>query len=372
MQDPEQSYFWLSRHVPVYRYTVQLLVDRLHAARGKNPFPVTSSYLDTLRSISSLMGDDLERAQICLECAWADYKIRRLDRAKADIQEALDLLDGRAFLIPIFKHYRAVASWMMGSLLKDSPARRRDAVIAWQDSLDAFTLLSYHFDVLPADQTWYRNRCTEMRQAIEDLISTRPGRAKKTTSTWSQPQSYNIQLWTPAGRTAAPRATLFSGALSSINVIGEIRAGKLGPSDIETEPIETLALGPLMEEFTLEGQPYQLFNLRSANSAIKLSDQEQYFILKVIGDSMNKAGISPKDYVLLRRQAAAYTGDIVAAEVMNEETKATLKRFIRRNQDIELRPESTNPQYEPYFFTTSPGEGFYIRGVMLGVFKPVT
>lgn len=66
------------------------------------------------------------------------------------------------------------------------------------------------------------------------------------------------------------------------------------------------------------------------------------FGLRVHGNSMQNAGILPGDIVVVRRQAAADTGDIVVALVGDE---ATVKRLRIRGNRPELHPE--NPDYQP-------------------------
>ena len=74
---------------------------------------------------------------------------------------------------------------------------------------------------------------------------------------------------------------------------------------------------------------------------------EEYFYLRVDGDSMIGAGIRPGDLVLMRRQEAAESGQIVACLVDGE--AATLKRFRQQGDMIMLQPE--NPDYEPRFLS---------------------
>ncbi len=72
----------------------------------------------------------------------------------------------------------------------------------------------------------------------------------------------------------------------------------------------------------------------------------EHFALEVRGDSMIEAGILDSDTVIIRRQDAADTGDIVVALVDDEE--ATLKRLRRRGASIAL--EAANPAYETRIF----------------------
>jgi len=75
--------------------------------------------------------------------------------------------------------------------------------------------------------------------------------------------------------------------------------------------------------------------------------RDPVFMLRVHGDSMVDAGILDGDLVVVRRQADAEDGDIVAALIDGEE--ATVKRLRRGGGKVTLMPE--NPAYEPMVFT---------------------
>lgn len=74
---------------------------------------------------------------------------------------------------------------------------------------------------------------------------------------------------------------------------------------------------------------------------------EDYFYLRVSGDSMIGAGITDGSMVLCRRQDYAEDGQIVACLV--EGDRATLKRFRLKNHTVLLLPE--NPSYQPIILT---------------------
>lgn len=76
---------------------------------------------------------------------------------------------------------------------------------------------------------------------------------------------------------------------------------------------------------------------------IDYSDTENYFWLRVSGDSMINADILDGDLVLIRYQSCADDGQIVAARVNGDE--ATLKRFHQSGETVMLVPE--NPKYSP-------------------------
>ena len=76
---------------------------------------------------------------------------------------------------------------------------------------------------------------------------------------------------------------------------------------------------------------------------------DEYFALRVRGESMLNAGILPGDLVVVRRQPTAHNGEIVVAMI---EEEATVKRFFREKGQIWLLPEN-----EAY----SPIDGTYAR-----------
>lgn len=69
---------------------------------------------------------------------------------------------------------------------------------------------------------------------------------------------------------------------------------------------------------------------------------EEYFALKVRGESMLHAGILPDDLVVVHRQEQASSGEIVVALFEDE---ATVKTLSRKDGKVWLLPE--NPDYSP-------------------------
>lgn len=88
----------------------------------------------------------------------------------------------------------------------------------------------------------------------------------------------------------------------------------------------------------------------------------EHFALEVRGDSMIDAGIFDGDTVLIKKQDAASTGEIVVALVDEEE--ATLKRLRRRGNSIAL--EAANPAYETRIF---PPDRVKVQGRLVGLLR---
>ena len=98
-----------------------------------------------------------------------------------------------------------------------------------------------------------------------------------------------------------------------------------------------------------------------------LAPRARFFLLRVRGDSMNKAlvgdhRIESGDLVLVRQQATAQTNDIVVALIDGE---VTIKRFVRGDGYFLLKPESTNAENKPIIVNRD----FHVQGVVTRVLK---
>jgi len=86
------------------------------------------------------------------------------------------------------------------------------------------------------------------------------------------------------------------------------------------------------------------------------------YLLKVRGMSMRDAGIMDGDLLAVQSTREAKNGQIVVARLGDE---VTVKRFMRRNNLIELHPE--NPDYQT--IVVEPGEAFEIEGLAVGLIR---
>ena len=87
----------------------------------------------------------------------------------------------------------------------------------------------------------------------------------------------------------------------------------------------------------------------------------EHFGLRVRGDSMVDDGIQDGDLLVVQRRDTADIGQTVVALVEGE---ATVKRFYRQGQKVELRP--ANEAFEP--IVTDP-TAVQIRGVVVGLMR---
>lgn len=94
--------------------------------------------------------------------------------------------------------------------------------------------------------------------------------------------------------------------------------------------------------------------------------REDYYALKVSGNSMVDDGIWDNDIVIIRRQDAANYGDVIVAIITDEfgNESATLKTYYPRNSEVELKPQ--NPTLKSRF--VKPQE-LKIRGKFMGLIR---
>ena len=89
---------------------------------------------------------------------------------------------------------------------------------------------------------------------------------------------------------------------------------------------------------------------------------DDFFALRVEGDSMIDAGINDGDTVIIKKTNVAENGKIVVALIDNHE--ATLKRYRKKSNAIAL--ESANPAYETRIFGP---DRIKIQGVLISLYR---
>ena len=145
--------------------------------------------------------------------------------------------------------------------------------------------------------------------------------------------SLDLLLGTDLGKSSEIAGYMSVRARKMVPIIGEIRAGS-----------------PIITEETLLGREFA-----------DVDNVDDYFYLKVRGDSMRDCGIIDGSLVLFHKQSYAESGDIVACLVDGD--SATVKRFHKQNHRIILTPE--NEDYSPILL--SPEDFEIGRARILGV-----
>ena len=112
-----------------------------------------------------------------------------------------------------------------------------------------------------------------------------------------------------------------------LKIIGEVAAGI-----------------PLEEQENIEGVIY-----------ISYRPPEEYFSVRVHGDSMKGIGLLDRDVLIVHKQPTVESGEICVAMVNG---KQTVKRFKQYGTNFFLMPE--NPEYEP--IPLNPGDDVIILG----------
>jgi repressor LexA len=79
-----------------------------------------------------------------------------------------------------------------------------------------------------------------------------------------------------------------------------------------------------------------------------LNGGNEYFGLRVHGDSMNAMNINEGNVLIVRRQSIVENGDIAVVLVNGE--CATVKRFYQSGNIVTLLPQSTNPEHSPQMY----------------------
>lgn len=359
MFGPERTYQWLGKDNVPLDFATQVQVDTIRTAIREGDFDLTLDLLDDLKATSGHL-DDCAKASVHLECARAYNLIHEPEQAMQELEAADRLLSAIPNPDQCCWHNQAIVNWMLGASFWKAPGQRQQAIQTWQKALGLFQSLTHDPNTLDPAPDWYKDRVTEMqdhlRQALQSpqLIPVRP-----------RPSSRPVTM---------PRVVLQPGSLTAVNVYGSIQAGTFTPTGASHQPIDRVSLQPSVDEFVIEGNSHHLFNLRGPSRIITLRSSMAYYIMKVNGDSMDKADIDPGDYVLFHYQDTASYGDIVAAQKTGVNTEATLKTYTRvRGPDdkiiVKLMPQSNNQVHEPIPITQSSSD-ISICGVALGVFKP--
>ena len=126
--------------------------------------------------------------------------------------------------------------------------------------------------------------------------------------------------------------------LITIPMLGNVAAGSPLYADVESDTSYTV--------------PSDYFNCRG-----------QMFLLNVKGESMKNIGILNGDLVLVRQQNVAKDGDVIVAQIDNNEV--TLKRFYNCGSYIRLKPE--NDEMSDIIVTSD--REFRILGVATGLMR---
>ena len=143
------------------------------------------------------------------------------------------------------------------------------------------------------------------------------------------------------------------------NFSPKIIKGGLDLNKVDDEEVFIPVLGKIAAGAPIEALENQSESLPLSKSFL---GSNEYFALKVEGDSMIDAGINTGDYVIIKKTNIAESGKIVVALIDDHE--ATLKRMRKKGPSIAL--ESANPAYETKIYNN---ERVKIQGVLASLYR---
>ena len=295
------------------------------------------------------MPDRMEKAETTLEYALVLFQFGDCEGAVARLEEARKLYRNNL-------HFTTVTLWMKGCIQWSMASECDEAYAAWSQCSEQFTALQKSSGN-PDQARWYAEHVQKIHAEIGSMLKQERQAAAVAQASAAKPS-------TPIDNQAL---------LQLFRVFDEIPAGGFG-----AVAVSHVSIGDVqVQQVLINGALYRISNLHRSGKVISLHSSK-YVVLKVIGDSMNKPGklgeegIDSGDYVLLHPQETANDGDIVAAEIDDLDSQATLKRLqiVQAGRQYILEPQSTNPIHQPRTFSHM-NEGFSIRGIVLVLFKPL-
>ena len=370
----EEVYSWLNKFGPSHlRPSSISLIGHMKTALETNHPIEAAGLLQQLKDQACRLRDDAEVTEVFLECAETADRMGSLDEARAILVDTVS----RAWSD---LHRRAVIQWLLGAVQWRSMPARQQAVISWRNSISDFERLAKQPSIPRQHRAWYEETCRTLEQnlvaALEEVgkymdILPSPGTTEATSADRST--EISATLLPSASSMTQPSDTLMPGEstithtadiLQLFTISEEIPAGDFGPSGSDPFPTDTVEIDRVL----ISGHPYSIHSTRGRR-IINIPFDQKLIVVKVKGDSMNLENITEKDFVLLRKVDVPENGDIVLAEIVGVDSKATLKRYFIEKGTITLRPNSSNPIHQPFVFKKID-DGFYIRGVVVAVLKP--
>jgi repressor LexA len=142
----------------------------------------------------------------------------------------------------------------------------------------------------------------------------------------------------------------------------DLKSRALRPLVTEENYVEVPVLGKVAA-----GQP--LLAVQNYEDTVKIDrffigQSREVFALRVKGDSMIEAGIFDGDYVFVRKQLQATSGEIVVAMIGDE---ATVKRYYPEGDNIRFQP--ANSAMAPIIVRRRDFRSVNLLGVVIGVYR---
>ena len=142
----------------------------------------------------------------------------------------------------------------------------------------------------------------------------------------------------------------------------DLKSRTLRPIGTSDNFVEVPVLGKVAA-----GQP--LLAVQNYEDTVKIDrffigQHREVFALRVKGESMIEAGIFDGDYVFIRKQLQAASGEIVVAMIGDE---ATVKRYYPEGDNIRFQP--ANAAMAPIIVRKRDFRSVNLLGVVIGVYR---
>jgi hypothetical protein len=338
------------------RRSSDLLIRQLQQALGRGSRREIRWFIDRLTDLSdnirkSKSLEYREPSVIMIECALAAYQMQNYAEAVKFLECAMEVCEGG-----YTEHFEAVIRSMLGCIDWRSSGQQDKAIVCWEQSIGIYQGLQQNNDGMQLSG-WYADRIDEINSILELALELAGTPAPSASATDTPPA---------AAATPDVSSTLTGDMLRLFSVVEEVQAGSLGVVGAPD------FLGYVeMSQCQINGVVHYIVNLKGTGKTIKFSWDKNYGVIKIKGDSMNALGIDDGDYVLLHFQNDATPSDIVAAQIRDIDTEATLKKYLKRGNEAVLQFCSHNPEYKGKEYVFTQLDDFQIVGVAIAVFKPM-
>ena len=324
----------------------------------------------------------------------------------SDREQAEEMMRQALIWMPSsYRHYVAVLTWLLGITHWLKSSKHADAINEWKAAIGIFYDISMSSGLTITNKTWYDNELVFMRKALRKAIEIDqlppldnfkhlltahgiPSRRKfgTTVPRFVKDEQIEVEKEDFAFAQDVTPILLPENFFQLFVVYDEIPAGLPGPigftpsprypaGHLDLDPYDFIEVSRIM----IGNREYAVKILQKGSQRLSLISKSYFYILKVKGNSMNKAGIKDGDYVVMRSQMIADNGDIIAAEIVGVDgSRATLKRYTKKGKTITLKAESDSKAFAgnkgEWDFTEADqnkDDKFFIRGVAVAVLKPI-
>ena len=159
---------------------------------------------------------------------------------------------------------------------------------------------------------------------------------------------------------------LTRGDTGGVNDDGDDVGHHPGLADFNADILEIPLLGRVAAGAPILAEENREDTVRVSSFFLGNNAHQKVFALTVVGDSMIEDGIFDGDYLFVKKQPVARTGEIVVAMIEGE---ATVKRYFPEGDRIRFQP--ANARLSPIFVEKGTFRQTDILGVVVGVYRKV-